>query len=152
MKENTTQGVEATPPTKIKKFDPAKLKKLRVQLKELFDKYDVDSGLKYDLGNCKYSDAEATFQLKILIDGELTLDEQAVEMFSNFKYGDFVFVAGIGDSKIVAYKTRSSKYPFIVESVDNGKRYKVAETSLVLKNACSPAIANMLTESLPPRS
>jgi len=146
MKENTTQGVEATPPTKIKKFDPAKLKELRVQLKDLFDKYQVDSGLKYDIGNCKYSAAEATFQLKIVIDGELTLDQEAIAMFSNFKYGDLVFVSGIGESKVVAYKTRSSKYPFIVESISNGKRYKVAEHSL------ASDVRNRLTETAPPRS
>ena len=115
---------------KITEFNKATLDQLRGEMQALFDKYEVKSNVNLHAGNISYSEAECTIKVTAKINGVMTREQKAIAMFSDFKYGDIVAVRGIvGKVKIVAYKARSPKYPFIVENA-NGSRYKLTEKDL----------------------
>ena len=55
------------------KFDRPTLKALRSDLEELLATFNTDKhDIKIELGNCTYSDGEATFKLKVTKNGAKT--------------------------------------------------------------------------------
>ena len=114
---------------KVTKSD---LQALRIDLNELLDALNKNSKFTLKLGNCSYSDAEATFQLKLTADGEMTSEQSNVELFTDFKYGDKVKLADGKIFTITGFIPRRRKNPIQIED-DRGKGYKCTENHL--KNA-----------------
>lgn len=115
-------------------FNNTTIKMLRDDIDSLLAKYNINEGatlgLELSAGNCTYEDGEATMQLKINIDGMQTREQKAVEMFTDFKYGDMV--RDRRSSKIftiVGYKTRSPKKPLIIRDL-GGNEYKATDSFL----------------------
>jgi len=115
---------------KITEFNKQTLNQLRSEMQALFDKYEVKSNVNLHAGNISYSEAECTIKVTAKINGVMTREQKAIAMFSDYQYGDQITIPGFkGLVTLVAYKSRSPKYPFIVETED-GKRYKVTEASV----------------------
>ena len=114
-------------------FTKPVLRELRNQLQTLLDgtKYiGTAQGLNdytFELGNCSYSGGEATFKLKVLIKGGKSIEEQDLEQMARLSAFDTDKTATIGGKpcKLVGYKAKAHKRPWIIESLTDGSRYVI---------------------------
>lgn len=108
---------------KITEFTKPILKRLRTDmdlaLAEVADKY----GIEIKGGSWSFTESTVSMKFDAKIDGALSREMSDVELYSvldtgtSFKYGDkFDFGGGVGVASVVGYKTRSPKYPFIIEN------------------------------------
>lgn len=120
---------------KIEQFDNNTLDLLRAKLDIKLKELSVELGINIDSRNFSYSENEVSIKLQANISGAMTKEMEAVKMFSKMELGielDFghVFMSGnLGEVKLVAYKTRSRKYPWVVED-SKGSRYKLSSAQL----------------------
>jgi len=114
-------------------FTKPVLRELRNQLQTLLDgtKYiGTAQGLNdytFELGNCSYSGGEATFKLKVLIKGGKSVEEQDLEQMARLDALDTDKTATIGGKpcKLVGYKAKARKLPWIIEKLTDGSRYVI---------------------------
>ena len=114
-------------------FTKPVLRELRNQLQTLLDnsKYiGTAQGLNdytFELGNCSYSGGEATFKLKVLIKGGKSIEEQDLEQMARLSAFDTDKTATIGGKpcKLVGYKAKARKLPWIIENLTDGSRYVI---------------------------
>lgn len=104
----------------MKNFNKSNLKALREQIQKALDEAGFEN-LEFNVGNCRFDPAEATFQLKTKIKGVKTTGQTILQD----KIRRLNLVQQKGDMKLVDYKPRNYKLPFIMEQ--NGKRYKLTE-------------------------
>lgn len=112
-----------------KSFNKANLAELRKELNSVLEKYGVESGLDFVVGNMKYMETTVTITLEATIKGEKNKSEITLERYSEFKSGDEVLIPNLGKCTIVGYNLRSYKFPYVVKTAA-GKTYKVNEKSL----------------------
>ena len=81
----------------------------------------------FELGNCSYSGGEATFKLKVLIKGGKSIEEQDLEQMARLDALDTDKTATIGGKpcKLVGYKAKARKLPWIIENLTDGSRYVI---------------------------
>ena len=63
------------------KFDKPTARKIRDAMQEALDKADVN-GVTIEIGNCSFTEGEATYKVKVLIDGAKSRDEEALEQMA----------------------------------------------------------------------
>lgn len=120
---------------KIEQFDNNTLKVIRTKLDIKLQELSEELGITIESKNFSYSANEVSMKLEANINGAMTKEMEAVKMFSKMEVGielDFghLFMAGnLGEVKLVAYKTRSRKYPWVVEN-SKGSRYKLSSAQL----------------------
>ena len=114
-------------------FTKPVLRELRNQLQTLLDgtKYiGTAQGLNdytFEVGNCSYSGGEATFKLKVLIKGGKSVEEQDLEQMARLDALDTDKTATIGGKpcKLVGYKAKARKLPWVIENLTDGSRYVI---------------------------
>ena len=85
---------------------------------------ELDIGLKLNLGNCTFTDENATFKLDIVIEGGKSKEQQDLVAIADiYKLDTTITVKGF---KLVGYKSRSSKKPFIVSKVGTDDRFIIS--------------------------
>ena len=86
------------------KFDRPTLKALRSDLDELLATFNTDKhDIKIELGNCTYSDGEATFKLKVTKNGAKTRVQELTEQMARLEELDLSKIASLGgDSYSIA--------------------------------------------------
>jgi hypothetical protein len=114
----------------VKEFDKKTVTTFRQELDYVLKKFGKTSGLEIKAGNITYSASTVTVKVEGKVKGSQSREGQAVDMFTIFKFNDIIKVAQLGEVKIVGYKTRSPKYPYIVETVNSGTRYKLSESQV----------------------
>lgn len=119
----------------LTKFNKPTLKKLRIDmdeaLKSVADKY----GIEVKGGNWSFTNTTVSMKFEAKIEGAQSAEMLALEMYSEMDLGkkltagdEFNFGGNVGMARVMEYKTRSPKYPFIV---DNGKgRFKIGIDSM----------------------
>lgn len=108
---------------KIKSFDKATLKALRNEMEAVLNKYGAKSNLEITVGNMRFSDAEVDIKVKAKVKGAKTMNDTILESVIASQGLKMTNAAG---DRLVDYKTRSPKYPFVFER--NGSRYKCSAT------------------------
>ena len=111
------------------KLNKSKIQALRIDLNELLGAFNKNSHFTLKLGNCSFDDAEATFQLKVTADGEMTREQENVERFTDFKFGDKMKFADGKIFTITGYIPRRPKKPVLIED-ENGDKYKCTKNHL----------------------
>ena len=96
-----------------------------------------ENNLKFNLGNATYDDDSVKFQFRISLSHALPPEEKALKQQLNFRKA-VDYVVTLDDSiiaeetgqqlKLVGFKPRASKKPFIIEDVTNGERYICPES------------------------
>jgi len=102
-----------------KGFDKKNLKVLREVMNAALAEAGFE-GLSFEVGNAKYEQAEANFQVKVKIEGLETVSDKMLEA----EVRRLGLVMEKEGRKLIDYKPRNHKYPFIME--DGGKRYKLS--------------------------
>jgi len=104
--------------TKFTSFDRTSLKALEADLRVVLDAYAAKSGLEFNFGGIRFSEAEATIKLTTKIKGATTrTDLNLQRMIESYN-----LVMEKNGRKLVRYDTRKPKFPFIYE--ENGKMFK----------------------------
>ena len=104
---------------KIQSFDKVTLKALRSEMQAVLEKYGSKANVSFEVGNMSFSDAEVDIKVKAKVKGAKTRSDVMLE--SAIKGLGLKMSNAKGD-RLVEYKSRSYKYPFVFER--GGKRYK----------------------------
>jgi len=105
---------------KINSFDKATLRALRSEMEAVLEKYGKKVNVDFEVGNMRFSDAEVDIKVKAKVKGAKTQVDKMLEIV--VKNEGMKMTNARGD-RLVAFKSRSPKYPFVYEAAD-GKRYK----------------------------
>lgn len=114
----------------IKEFDQANLKALRTELDVVLAKFKKKSGVEFTLGKIKYSSNTVTLTVEGKIVGTQSSEAKMLEVFTKFKENDIIRLAALGECKVVGFKSKNKKYPYIVETLHTAKRYKLSESQI----------------------
>jgi hypothetical protein len=120
---------------KITQFNKSQLSTLRRELNSELEQLGARLGLTIKSGNISYETNSCTIQVKAQIKGSLTRNQQSISMhasllgLSDIKYGSVLHSQQRGALKLVDYKPRSPKYPWVAE-LTNGSRIKMTDAGL----------------------
>jgi len=121
--------------TKITQFNRPQLRTLRDELQTELNTLGARLGLNISAGNISYEQNACTIQVKAKINGKLTRNQQSISMhasllgLNNLKYGSILQSARNGQVRLIDYKPRSPKYPWILE-LQNGNQIKTSDRGL----------------------
>lgn len=106
------------------KFDKPTARKIRDAMQEALDKADVN-GVTIEIGNCTYSDGEATYKVKVLLDGAKSKEEQDLEQMANLMGLNTYKIATLQGMRVslVSYNSRARKRPWVVQDLTTVKKY-----------------------------
>ena len=106
------------------KFDKPTARKIRDAMQEALDKADVN-GVTIEIGNCSFTEGEATYKVKVLIDGAKSKDEEALEQMASLMGFDTSKIASLQGMKVslVSYNSRARKRPWVVQDLTTAQKY-----------------------------
>ena len=106
------------------KFDKPTARKIRDAMQEALDKADVN-GVTIEIGNCSFTDGEATYKVKVLIDGAKSRDEEALEQMATLMGLNTYKIATLQGMRVslVSYNSRARKRPWVVQDLTTGQKY-----------------------------
>ena len=119
--------------TKLMTLDRETLKAIREKGNEALKAVGEELGVKIELGNCSYSESEATFQMKVNIiseDGEvITKEWENLLQLAKLKGFDVEKEYTLNGSKVKlkGYNSRARKWCYIVEYVVDGRVVRVGD-------------------------
>jgi hypothetical protein len=112
--------------TTFENFNRKNLSALRAEMAKVLQKYGVDANLDISVGNMRFSDAEVEVKVTAKVKGAKTMSDHILE--SQVKSLGLKMKNAAGD-RLVDYKSRNWKFPFVYVDGCNGKRYKCDEQS-----------------------
>ena len=112
--------------TSITKFDRSTLRNLRDEMQALLESYGVQTNLEFSVGNMSFSEAEVNIKVAAKVKGATTQVDRILQMEADRLGLDMENAQG---EKLVSYKTRARKTPFIWSSPD-GKMYRTDERGI----------------------
>lgn len=119
--------------SKIEEINKDVLKLLREKMEKALLEVTKETGVEFKQGNISYNPEGFTMKLEGTVEGGNTKEQRDLET-AMVMYGidkKEGFDNELGKITLVGYKSRSTKYPFIVRTID-GKRYKISKrTALV---------------------
>ena len=122
---------------KVKKMDRTTIGHIREILEDNLPSLMEENNLKFNLGNATYDDDSVKFQFRISLSHALSPEEKALKQQLNFRK-TYDHVVTLDDSiiaedrgqqfKLVGFKPRARKKPFIIEDIKTGSRYVCPES------------------------
>ena len=115
-------------------FTKPQLKELRAEMQSLLLTHPFEEAIdlpidKISVGSCTYNGGEATFKVKVLLDGAETKEQKDLTQMAK--------LMGLDTSKIhdyqgmsfslVGYKSKARKMPWIVQDLKTGIEYKLTD-------------------------
>ena len=122
---------------KVKKMDRTTIRHIREILEDNLPSIMEENNLKFDLGNGSYDDDSVKFQFRISLSHALPPEEKALKQVLDFRrtfktavtLDDSIIAEDRGQQfKLVGYKPRARKKPFIIEDIKTGGRYVCPES------------------------
>ena len=106
------------------KFDKPTARKIRDAMQEALDKADVN-GVTIEVGNCSFTEGEATYKVKVLLDGAKSKEEQDLEQMANLIGLNTYKIATLQGMRVslVSYNSRARKRPWVVQDLTTVKKY-----------------------------
>ena len=121
----------------VTKMDRTTISHIRQILEDNLPSMMEENNLKFDLGNATYDDDSVKFQFRISLSHALPPEEKALKQQLNFRK-TYDHVVTLDDSiiaedrgqqfKLVGFKPRARKKPFIIEDIKTGGRYVCPES------------------------
>ena len=112
------------------KFDKPTARKIRDAMQEALDKADVN-GVTIEIGNCSFTEGEATYKVKVLIDGAKSRDEEALEQMATLMGLSTYKIATLQGMRVslVSYKSRARKRPWVVQDLTTTQKYIIDDAT-----------------------
>ena len=122
----------------ITEINPKTIKQIRVIIEQSLKDVMKDNNLRFELGNATYDEDSFKFTgFRIALADALTPEQKDLKRELDFRkqYSHLVtlndsktgFVRGV-EYKLVGYKSRARKKPFIIEAVKDGQQYVSSES------------------------
>ena len=113
-------------------FNRQQLNTLRKQMQNSLNLFADKTDMKIEVGNCSYRGGEATFKVKVLMEGAKTREQEDLEYYAELYKLDLTKIAKLmgEDMSLVGYKSRARKKPFVLQRLRDGAAF-VADTNLV---------------------
>ena len=110
------------------KFDKPTARKIRDAMQEALDKADVN-GVTIEIGNCTYSGGEATYKVKVLLDGAKSKEEQDLEQMASLMGLNTYKIATLQGMRVslVSYNSRARKRPWVVQDLTTTQKYIIED-------------------------
>ena len=108
-------------------FNKAQLKALRTAMQKALDEAGLD-GMTIEVGNCSYSGGEATYKVKVLLDGAETEEQQTLKMYADMFGLDLNKTHTVQGKtlKLSGYNSRARKTPYLANEVGTDKTYRIS--------------------------
>ena len=106
-------------------FTKSQLDTLRKQMQNALKMFGDKADMTIEVGNCKYSGGEATFQVKCLLKGAKTREQIDLEYYAQMHGIDTTAIAKLQgeDMSIIGYKSRARKKPWILQRLRDGAEF-----------------------------
>ena len=115
-------------------FTRQQLNTLRKQMQNALNVFADKTDITIEVGNCSYRGGEATYKVKVLMEGAKTREQEDLEFYAELHKLDLTAVEKLmgEDMQLVGYKSRARKKPWILKRLRDGAEF-VADTNLVEK-------------------
>ena len=115
-------------------FTRKQLDTLRKQMQNALNMFADKTDIQIEVGNCSYRGGEATFKVKVLMEGAKTREQEDLEFYAELHKLDLTKIAKLmgEDMSLVGYKSRARKKPWVLQRLRDGAEF-VADTNLIEK-------------------
>jgi len=106
------------------KFNKPTAHKIREAMQEALENAGIH-GVTINVGNCSFTEGEATYKVKVLIDGAKSKDEEALEQMASLMGFDTSKIASLQGMRVslVSYNSRARKRPWVVQDLTTAQKY-----------------------------
>lgn len=113
--------------TQYSKFDRANVTRLRKELDGVLTRFGLETGLKLEIGNIRFSAGEVRTKLTVrtkhaIESGEVPETVKGITQAIADRFG--LSLEPSDGKQLVGYNARAKKYPFIYKKMVSGARYK----------------------------
>ena len=115
-------------------FTRKQLDTIRKQMQNALNMFADKTDIQIEVGNCSYRGGEATYKVKVLMEGAKTREQEDLEFYAELHKLDLTMIAKLmgEDMSLVGYKSRARKKPWVLQRLRDGAEF-VADTNLVEK-------------------
>ena len=106
------------------KFDKATARKIRELMQKALEDADIE-GMTIKIGNCSFTEGEATYKVNVLLDGGKSKDQLALEQMATLMSLDTSKIATLEGMKVslVGYNSKARKRPWIIQDLTTAQKY-----------------------------
>ena len=106
------------------KFDKPTARKIRELMQKALEDADIE-GMTISVGNCSFTDGEATYKVNVLLDGGKSKDQLALEQMATLMSLDTSKIATLEGMKVslVGYNSKARKRPWIIQDLTTAQKY-----------------------------
>ena len=118
----------------MSQFTRKQLDTIRKQMQNALSLFADKTDIQIEVGNCSYRGGEATFKVKVLMEGAKTREQEDLEFYAKLHKLDLTMIAKLmgEDMSLVGYKARARKKPWVLQRLRDGAEF-VADTNLIEK-------------------
>ena len=118
----------------MSQFTRKQLDTIRKQMQNALNMFADKTDIQIEVGNCSYRGGEATFKVKVLMEGAKTREQEDLEFYAELHKLDLTKIAKLmgEDMSLVGYKSRARKKPWVLQRLRDGAEF-VADTNLIEK-------------------
>ena len=118
----------------MSQFTRKQLDTIRKQMQNALNMFADKTDITIEVGNCSYRGGEATYKVRVLMEGAKTREQEALEYYAELHKLDLTMIAKLmgEDMSLVGYKSRARKKPWVLQRLRDGAEF-VADTNLIEK-------------------
>ena len=116
----------------MSQFTRKQLDTIRKQMQNALNMFADKTDIQIEVGNCSYRGGEATYKVKVLMEGAKTREQEDLEFYAKLHKLDISLVRKLmgEDMELIGYKARARKKPWVLLRQRDGAEF-VADTNLV---------------------
>jgi hypothetical protein len=105
-------------------FDKATARKIRELMQKALEDADIE-GMTISVGNCSFTEGEATYKVNVLLDGGKSKEQTALEQLATLMSLDTSKIATLEGMKVslVGYNSKARKRPWIIQDLTTAQKY-----------------------------
>lgn len=109
----------------MSQFTRKQLDTIRKQMQNALSLFADKTDIQIEVGNCSYRGGEATFKVKVLMEGAKTREQEDLEYYAELHKLDLTKIAKLQgeDMSLVGYKARARKKPWVLQRLRDGAEF-----------------------------
>ena len=109
----------------MSQFTRKQLDTIRKQMQNSLSLFADKTDIQIEVGNCSYRGGEATYKVKVLMEGAKTREQEDLEFYAELHKLDLTKIAKLQgeDMSLVGYKARARKKPWVLQRLRDGAEF-----------------------------
>jgi hypothetical protein len=105
-------------------FDKATARKIRELMQKALEDADID-GVTMSVGNCSFTEGEATYKVNVLLDGGKSKEQTDLEQMATLMSLDTSKITTLQGMKVslVGYNSKARKRPWVIQNLTTAQKY-----------------------------